>query len=69
MLLLSVIFGIATILALTGTLQPKDESVPATIWGKSVTLFSVCQIIMFLVGLVLTIVFSASGIWSLTINL
>jgi hypothetical protein len=67
-LLLSVIFGIMTILALTGTLQPKDESVPLTIWGRNITALSVCQIILFLMGLVLTIAFGASGIWSLHVN-
>jgi hypothetical protein len=64
-LLISVICGILTMLALTGNLQPKDGTMPPTIWAGSVTRFSICQIASFLVGLALTILFGAKTIWSI----
>jgi hypothetical protein len=54
---LSIVFGVATVLALTGTLQPKDSSKTPKIWEPSVRRFSGAQIVSFLVGLSMTIIF------------
>ncbi|GJL78273.1 MAG: hypothetical protein NPINA01_12620 [Nitrospinaceae bacterium] len=55
--LVSVIFGVWTLLALTGTLEPEGEGNEASIRGKNVTLPSLLQIICFLVGLGFTVWF------------
>lgn len=56
--IVSTIFGIWTLMALTGTLEPKDKSkVPASIRGGNVTIPSTIQILSFLVGIILTVVF------------
>ena len=53
-------------LALTGSLAPRDGQAAATIRGKNVTIPSMLQIVFFLLGLVLTILFGilavASGV-------
>jgi len=56
--LLSIVFGIWTLMALTGTLQPSSgEAARLTIWGKNVTRPASFQILSFLAGLALTICF------------
>jgi hypothetical protein len=64
--LLSVFCGLWTMMALTGSLAPRDTGGPATIRGRNVTVPSILQIVFFLAGLVLTIVFGilavASGV-------
>jgi len=54
----SIVFGIWTLMALTGTLQPKAGSVtPPRIWGSNVTAPATLQVLSFLTGLILTILF------------
>ncbi|MET0072189.1 MAG: hypothetical protein ABW096_19300 [Candidatus Thiodiazotropha sp.] len=55
--LVSVIFGVWTLLALTGTLEPEGVEIETSIRGKNVTIPSVLQIISFLVGLGFTVWF------------
>jgi len=59
--LLSVIGGLWTLLALTGTLEAKDDSVPVSIRGSNVTLPATIQILSFLVGLGLTVFTEIAG--------
>jgi hypothetical protein len=73
--LFSVALGVMTILALTGTLEPKpkegtaEAEAPPSIRGKNVTIPSGGQIFLFVVGLLLTIVFGGIAIWSLPVHL
>jgi hypothetical protein len=60
-LLTSVVFGIWTIMALTGSLGRVSTTVP-TIYGQNVKLPSTMQIVTFIVGLLLTIVFASKSI-------
>ena len=55
--MVSVIFGVWTLLAFTGTLEPKSEEVEASIRGKNVTIPSLLQILSFLLGLGFTVWF------------
>ncbi len=50
--ILSVVFGILTMMALTGTLEPKDKAQvkTTTIRQGSVVMFSCMQIVLFVVG-------------------
>jgi hypothetical protein len=56
-LLLSVACGVWTLLALTGTLAPMDNSTPVSIRGLNVTIPSIIQIILFILGLSFTVAF------------
>lgn len=56
LLLLSIFFGIWTLLAMTGTLEPNEEQAPS-IRGQNVTIPSLIQILLFIVGLGLTIAY------------
>lgn len=56
--LASVLFGLWTLLALTGSLEAKDGT-PPSIRGKNVILPAILQILTFFVALVLTVVFGA----------
>lgn len=68
-LLLSVIFGVWTLLALTGELERKEEkSEPPSIRTGNVTLPAIAQILFFIVGLGLTVVFGAVAIWRMPIQ-
>ena len=60
--LLSVAFGVATLMALTGTLEPLKNSVPVSICGKNVRVPSTFQIAFFLLGLIFTVIFGALAI-------
>jgi hypothetical protein len=58
MFLLSVLFGLWTLLALTGTLEPqagRESTSTPSIRGSNVTLPSKFQVITFFVGLLLTV--------------
>ena len=56
--LLSILFGIWTLMALTGTLQPKRTGgKPPNIWGTNVTRPAGLQVLSFVAGLALTIAF------------
>lgn len=59
--LLSVFFGVWTLLALTGTLEPKQPTVAISIRGRNIRIPSALQIILFLIGLALTITFAAKA--------
>jgi len=56
-LLLSVGCGVWTLLALTGALEPLDKSAPVSIRGSNVTIPSMLQIILFMLGLFFTVAF------------
>jgi hypothetical protein len=59
--LLSVVFGIWTLLALTGTLE-TSKNVPVSIRGKNVTIPSILQVIWFVLGLGLTVLFGVKAL-------
>ena len=60
--LLSVLFGLWTLLALTGSLEPASGEARPSIRGRNVTLPSALQILMFFGALVLTVVYGACAI-------
>jgi len=57
LLLLSVVAGVWTLLALTGSLSAATNPTPRTIFGSNVRLPAITQILLFLAGLALTVVF------------
>ncbi len=57
LLLLSVFFGLWTLLALTGSLEPKGGNAQPSIYGKNIAIPAVLQILSFFVGLCLTVAF------------
>lgn len=60
--LVSVFFGLWTLLALTGTLEPSKGEAKPSIRGKNITIPSGLQILTFFVGLVLTAIFGARAV-------
>ena len=62
LLLVSVLFGLCVLLALTGTLEPIDPSTPNSIRGKNVIIPASLQIVTFFLGLALTVAFGISAI-------
>jgi hypothetical protein len=61
--ILSIVFGIWTLMALTGTLQPKQRvSGTPSIWGRNVTIPASLQILSFLAGLILTVGFGIKSL-------
>lgn len=52
--LLSVIFGLWTLLALAGTLDPRSPGQPS-IYGKNIIIPSIIEILCFVIGLGLTV--------------
>ncbi len=60
--LVSVFFGVWTLMALTGTLEAKDESIPVSIRGFNVLFPSILQIISFIFGLIFTVVFGVKAL-------
>lgn len=66
-LFLSVLFGVATLMALTGTLEKcteKDDPIPLSIYGLNVKRPSFLQILFFLLGLFLLAVFGSQSLSS-----
>jgi len=61
-LLISVIAGVWTLLALTGSLGSNHHVTQKSIFGTNVRFPAVSQIILFLIGLILTVVFGIRGI-------
>ena len=60
--LLSVFFGLWTLLALTGTLEPiKSQTIPS-IRGRNITIPSALQILTFFAGLVFTVIYGANAV-------
>lgn len=60
--LISIILGILTLMALTGTLQPKlqaytTQTIDININNSNIRLFSSLQIIFFIIAIILTIIF------------
>ena len=55
--LFSVVCGVWTLMALTGTLEAEDETVPVSIRGANVRIPSIFQILSFLAGLTMTVIF------------
>lgn len=70
--ILSIVFGVWTMLSLTGTLDPMQQSSAASstnasqqntsINGKNIRLPSILQILLFLIGLILSIVFGCNSL-------
>ena len=60
--LFSVFAGVWTLLALTGTLEALDDSGLVSIRGRNVTLPSMMQIVSFLLGLLLTVLFGVLAV-------
>jgi hypothetical protein len=56
-LLVSVFFGLWTLLALTGSLEPKDASTRVSTRGTNVVVPAALQVLTFFIGLVLIVVF------------
>ena len=52
--LLSVIFGLWTLLALAGTLDPRSQGEPS-IYGKNIIIPSIIEVLCFVTGLGLTV--------------
>lgn len=59
--LLSIVFGVMTLMALTGNLTRLEKGLPATIMSKNVTRPSKIQIFFFLLGLAFTICYGFEG--------
>lgn len=62
LLLLSVIAGVWTLLALTGSLAQKSAPTAQSIFGLNVRIPAVVQILLFLGGLILTVWFGVRGV-------
>jgi hypothetical protein len=61
--IISIIFGVFTMMALTGTLEPKDKKFKKpSIWGSNITMFSGLQIITFLVATILIVIYGINSI-------
>ena len=71
----SIVTGVATLLALTGSLQPKETDTPQpkncqqardpSIWKSSVIIFSILNCTSFLIATLLVVVFGVVGLfWS-----
>lgn len=60
--LISIGFGVFTLLALTGNLQPSREEKEPSIYASNVTLMSSCQILVFLLALTLTVLFGVIAV-------
>lgn len=54
--LLSIVFGVATLMALTGNLERREADQPS-IYTKNIRAFAGAQIVFFLVAIALTIAF------------
>lgn len=61
-LLVSVLFGLWTLLALTGTLEANDKDTRISIRGKNVTVPASIQVVTFFIGLALTVAFGFSAV-------
>ena len=62
LLLVSVVFGVWTLMALTGSLGKEEPPKAAEIFGKNICLPAICQIILFLAALLITVVFAIRGL-------
>lgn len=62
MFLFSIFFGVWTLMALTGTLEPKHGAAKPSIRGINVILPSQLQILTFIVGMALTIIYATLAI-------
>ena len=60
-LLASVVFGIWTMMALTGSLGRVSSGVPS-VYGLNVKLPSAVQIVAFIIGLLLTVLFAGKSV-------
>jgi hypothetical protein len=61
LLLLSVIAGVWTLLALTGSLAKESALTPDSIFGRNVRIPAMLQVLLFLGGLILTVWFGIRG--------
>lgn len=62
LLLLSVIAGVWTLLALTGSLAKMSAPTSQSILGRNVRIPAILQILLFLSGLILTVWFGVRGV-------
>src|SRR5262245_40732628 len=62
-LLVSVLFGLLTLMALTGTLEPLEGQQRPSIRGANVTRPAVLQIVMFFLGLVFGLSFAVAAVF------
>jgi hypothetical protein len=62
LLLLSVVAGVWTLLALTGSLSQGTALTPQSISGSNVRIPAVLQVLLFIGGLLLTVWFGISGV-------
>lgn len=62
LLLLSVVAGVWTLLALTGSLGQRTALTPRAISGSNVRIPAILQILLFLGGLLLTVWFGIRGV-------
>ena len=62
--LLSIVFGVGTLLAMTGTLEPKDMSRvhKPSIWQGSIRIRSALQVILFLIATLLIVAFGVASL-------
>lgn len=60
--LVSVSFGLLTLMALTGTLQPLDRKIKLTIQGKNIRTVAGLQIMTFFAGLLFVVLFGAKAV-------
>ncbi len=60
--LVSILCGMLTLMAITGTLEPKGADVPLSIRGRNVVIPAVVQILFFLVGTSFTIWFAIKAL-------
>ena len=62
--LFSILFGVWTLLALTGSLEPAKKAEPQpSITGKNITLPARLQIIAFVFGIVFTVTYGITSLW------
>ena len=59
---LSILFGLITLFALTGTLGRSDPSSKVSIYGRNVTFPALIQIITFFFGVVGTVIFGIKAV-------
>ncbi len=59
--ILSLFFGLWTLFALTGSLEPKTSNLSPSTRGVNVVFPAVAQILMFIAGLILTVIATAKA--------
>lgn len=60
--LVSIVFGVFTLLALTGTLGRPDEGETPAIYARNIVLLSMSQVLCFFAAIALTLVFGFKAV-------